>query len=185
MNVARLLKYSPNRFRRELGHIPSAVLSADGEQRYLLTRRTRGGNALLVNFIMLNPSTADAESDDQTIRRCKGFARSWGFKYMAVTNLWSYRTPNTAELFVALPLSPKMDTRNLAVVELVARAADQTILAYGNEGGRCQRDERILAILRKAKVKPKALGVTVKGFPYHPVRRPAASTRRSYCKKRG
>ena len=92
MNVAKLLTYSPNRFRRELGDIPSAVLSADEEQRYLLTRRTRGGNDLLVNFIMLNPSTADAESDDQTIRRCKGFAQSWGFEYMAVTNLWSYRT---------------------------------------------------------------------------------------------
>ena len=184
INVARLLTYSPNRFRRELGHLPSAVLSADEEQRYLLTRRTRGGIALLVNFIMLNPSTADAECDDQTIRRCKRFAQSWGFEYMAVTNLWSYRTPNTAVLFDAIPLSPKVDARNLAVVELVARAADQTVVAYGDKGGQEQRDERILDILNRVKVKTNALGVTGKGYPRHPLFRPAA-TRPTAYRKRG
>ena len=182
MRVAKLLTYSPKRFRRELGDMPSAVLSADEEQRYLLTRRTSGGNALLVNFIMLNPSTADAESDDHTIRRCKGFAQSWGFEYMAVTNLWSYRTPNTTVLFAAIPLSPKVDARNLAVVELVAHAADQTIVAYGDKGGQEQRDERILDILNKAKVKPNALGVTVRGFPRHPLYRPDSTKPTAYRK---
>ncbi len=30
-------------------------------------------------FIMLNPSTADGDQDDPTIRRCVGFAKAWGF----------------------------------------------------------------------------------------------------------
>ena len=183
MIVAKLLTYSPDSFRRELGHIRAAVLSEDEEQPYLLTRRTRGGNALLVNFIMLNPSTADAESDDRTIRRRKGFAQSWGFEYMAVTNRWSYRTPNATVLFAAIPLSPKVDARNLAVVELVARAADQTVVVYGDKGGQGQRDERILDILNKAKVKPNALGVTVRGFPRHPLYRPGATKPTAYRKK--
>ena len=74
-------------------------------------------------------------------------------------------------LLAAIPLSPKVDARNLAVVELVARAAVQTVVAYGDKGGQGQRDERILDILNKAKVKPNALGVTVRGFPRHPLYR--------------
>jgi hypothetical protein len=32
-----------------------------------------------VMFIGLNPSIADGETDDPTIRRCKAFVRSWGY----------------------------------------------------------------------------------------------------------
>lgn len=32
-----------------------------------------------VLFVMNNPSTADAEEHDPTIRRCIGFAAAWGF----------------------------------------------------------------------------------------------------------
>ena len=52
----------------------SAVMSADGNYRYLLSRLL-GPSPSLATFIMLNPSTADAEPDDPTIRRCIGFAK--------------------------------------------------------------------------------------------------------------
>ena len=42
----------------------SAVLSPCGAYRCLLTRRL-GRGAKLATFVMLNPSTADAESDDR------------------------------------------------------------------------------------------------------------------------
>ena len=29
-------------------------------------------------FVILNPSTADTQKDDATIRRCTGYARAWG-----------------------------------------------------------------------------------------------------------
>lgn len=32
-----------------------------------------------VQFIGLNPSTADETNDDPTIRRCVGYAKTWGF----------------------------------------------------------------------------------------------------------
>ena len=68
----------------------NAVISACGRYRYLLTRRV-GPGTRAVTFIMLNPSTADATRDDPTIRRCIGFARSWGIGGVDVVNLFAFR----------------------------------------------------------------------------------------------
>ena len=186
MTVRELLAYTPQRLRRELERIPPAVLSKNKRHRYLLTRHIGAGTRpdRLVNFIMLNPSTADAVDDDPTIRRCEKFAQSWRFDMMAVTNLWSYRTKSPDKLFAALPFLPQIDGRNLAVVKLVARTADLTVVAYGNKGGRDQRDEHILDVLREVNVRPKALRVTAAGFPYHPLYVPANMEPQPYRKVR-
>ena len=178
MTVRELLAYTPKRLRREL----ERVLSKNKGHRYLLTRQIEAGtwHGRLVNFILLNPSTADAVDDDPTIRRCKKFAQSWRFDMMAVTNLWSYRTESPDKLFAALPFSPRIDGRNLAVVKLVARTADLTVVAYGNKGGRDQRDEHILDVLREVNVRPKALRVTAAGFPHHPLYLPANTEPQPY-----
>lgn len=45
----------------------------------------------IVGFVMLNPSQADAVSNDPTLRRCSGFAKAWGFRDLKVVNLFAYR----------------------------------------------------------------------------------------------
>ena len=74
-----------------------AVLSPCGVYRYLLTRRL-GRGAKVATFIMLNPSRADAEKDDATIRKCMGFASRWDCARLQVVNLFALRAADPAAL---------------------------------------------------------------------------------------
>jgi hypothetical protein len=47
---------------------------------------------------MLNPSIADAECDDPTIRRCIGFAMREGFSRLSVVNLFANRATDPSLL---------------------------------------------------------------------------------------
>lgn len=51
-----------------------------------------------VLFIGLNPSTADAEKDDPTIRRCMRFARDWGYGGIEMCNLFDWRATDPKKL---------------------------------------------------------------------------------------
>jgi Protein of unknown function (DUF1643) len=56
----------------------TAVFSACEGYRYHLFRAV-SDSPRQVAFVLLNPSTATADSDDPTIGRCIGFAKLWGF----------------------------------------------------------------------------------------------------------
>jgi len=67
-----------------------AVLSSINRQyRYVLWRIFDPAKGL-VNFIGLNPSTADERIDDMTIRRCMRFASDWGYGGLLMTNLFAF-----------------------------------------------------------------------------------------------
>lgn len=86
-------------------HLRTATLSDCGKYRYELTRVWAEGP--LLEWVMLNPSTADANVDDPTIRRCIGFAKAWGFNGIRVTNLFAYRATEPDALFeVPDPFGP-------------------------------------------------------------------------------
>ena len=60
--------------------------------------------------IMLNPSTADADQDDSTIRRLIGFAKRWGNGVLNVVNLYAYRSTDRGALInVSDPVGPDND----------------------------------------------------------------------------
>src|SRR5438045_3510538 len=91
----------PHRLTAETYHglRRAAAISACGRYRWWLRRSWhQGGNGRVLCFIMLNPSTADARTDDPTIRRCMGFARSWGFSTLDVRNLFAWRATEPTEL---------------------------------------------------------------------------------------
>ena len=80
--------------------IGTAEFSPCGRFRYTLTR-TWDTTLPSVAFIMLNPSVANAEDDDPTIRRCIGFAKSWGKGKLLILNLYAYRATIPADMWKA------------------------------------------------------------------------------------
>ena len=76
----------------------AAELSPDGVYRYKLSR-IWAPDIPPALFIMLNPSTADANQDDPTIRRCIAFAKRLGHGGLLVGNLFALRSTNPARLF--------------------------------------------------------------------------------------
>ena len=86
-----------------------AKLSRCGTYRYTL-ERTWDKSLPTCVFVLLNPSTADATDDDNTIRRGMAFSRAWGCGRCIFVNLFAYRTPHPKELkATGCPIGPKND----------------------------------------------------------------------------
>ena len=151
-----------------------------GNYRYLLWRewnssnldsRYNGGNlsnALsrkTVSFIMLNPSRADAEFNDPTIKRCINFAKSWGYDRLEVVNLFAYRTSKPSLLKQAT--EPIGRDNDRFILESVHRS-DRVILAWGNHGTWQKQDLYTFELLKNYKYLY-SLGITKKGCPCHPL----------------
>jgi hypothetical protein len=112
----------------------SARISDDGLYRYWLRRdlpptlANRTNEAGTCTFIMLNPSTADAEQDDPTIRRCIGFANSLKCTGLEVVNLYGYRTTDPSELHRVADAEGPENTVHLRVA---LNTPGPTIAAWG------------------------------------------------------
>lgn len=156
-----------------------ALLSDDGRYRYWLRRRWAGHDGVginyrLVTFVMLNPSTADAELDDPTIRRCTGFARSWGYDGLIVVNLYALRSTDPKGLWAAQdPVGPRNDG-NLCAAALWAHRDDTPIVAAWGANARPDRVAEVLALPHMDRLT--CLGVTKDGAPRHPLYLPSAAT---------
>lgn len=145
----------------------NAVISDCGRYRYLLTRQV-GPGSRTATFIMLNPSTADATTDDPTIRRCIGFARRWGCGKLAVLNLFAFRATSPADMKRDNdPVGP--ENREWFDRSLQAPHAGQVICAWGVHGEHMGQDRAVLGWLEEHGVEPFALGITRDGHPKHPL----------------
>jgi hypothetical protein len=116
---------------------------------------------------MLNPSTADADIDDSTIRKCCGFARRWSCGGIIVVNLFALRSTDPRGLRQAAdPVGPENDQFLLDA----ARAAVLTVAAWGNHGTYLGRDRRVVDMFHGAGVELHRLGdLTGPGHPRHPL----------------
>lgn len=106
-----------------------AWLSHCGRYRYNL-RRVWDAARPRVCFVMLNPSTADAEQDDPTIRRCIRFARDWGYGSLEVVNLSPVRSPKPDDIARLWPERTHYQT-NRGEIAAACKRADLVVLAWG------------------------------------------------------
>jgi hypothetical protein len=140
-----------------------------GEYRYSLTRLWDQDNPRNIIFIMLNPSTADGEQDDPTIRKCVKFSQKWGFGCLTVLNLFAYRATNPkALLAVPDPVGPY----NNQLIKDLTGETDLVVCAWGSSVPKLiePRAQEVLEILTKNRIQPKALRISQKtGQPYHPL----------------
>ena len=149
--------------------IKTATLSDCGKFRYRLARQWGEGDPLL--FVMLNPSIADAEQDDATIRRCIKFAQSHGYEGLEVVNLFAYRATKPVDLKRAFyPVGPDNDMH----IRHAAQTAGRVCVAWGANASGLNRPGEVLTLLRGVGVVPYCLRITRSGYPQHPLMLPSA-----------
>ncbi|WP_404711536.1 DUF1643 domain-containing protein [Sphingomonas sp. MMS24-J13] len=147
----------------------SAIISPCGLYRYRLDRTGQGSGATAV--IMVNPSTADAQQDDATIRKLKGFGARYGWGRLIVGNLFAYRSTDVRVLSRATdPVGPDNDAHLMEML----READRFVVAWGPAAKlparlRC-RYRRVLEIAQMVSRRPMSIGAPAKdGHPCHPL----------------
>lgn len=149
----------------------SAHISECGTYRYNLMRsmvkpqpNTTSVTLNQMTFVMLNPSTADADKDDPTIRRCIGFAEREGCNVLHVVNLFALRATDPAALSKAVhPVGPENDRFLLNGITTASIA----VMAWGAHPFAINRAEWLRRELRGRRVF--CLGTTKEGHPRHPL----------------
>lgn len=134
------------------------------------------GEPLSCVFVMLNPSTADGEQDDPTIRRCVGFAKRLGFDRLDVVNLFAFRATKPADLLALNHDAEPWGVDNKRQIERALDRAGMVVCAWGAHGGHLGQDETVLGWLEEHNHRAApivALGLTREGFPRHPLYLPA------------
>ena len=110
----------------------TAVISRCEKYRYELTR-TWDEDKKKVLFIMLNPSTADANEDDLTTIRCMNFAKKWGYGGLMIGNIYPFRAKRPKDLKKWFNKHSYGDSivTNVSHVEEMAQQADLIVCAWG------------------------------------------------------
>jgi hypothetical protein len=143
----------------------TAEFSPCRSYRYALTR-TWDTRRLPLVFVMLNPSTADAFTVDPTIRRCIGFAQTWGAGGLLVLNVYGLRSTDPRALRTHPdPVGPANDAT------IVARLAQPIARVIGAWGAHAEpeRARYVADLIREAGHRPVCLGRTKAGAPRHPL----------------
>jgi hypothetical protein len=149
----------------------SAVISDCGLYRYRLDRdyapvgRSFGPR---MAWIMVNPSTADAETDDATIRKVAGFARRHSCFRVTVGNLFAYRATDVRELKTAVdPVGPENDDYLRQIMD----EAQCVVVAWGPVAKQPKPlRHRYGRVVELAQGKPLwCFGTAQDGHPRHPL----------------
>lgn len=147
----------------------SAVLSSCELFRYRL-ERDLGRDGPTVAILGVNPSTADATINDQTIRKDMGFGANLGWGRIIKGNKFAFRATDVKALRSARdPIGPENDVH----LEQILRDADLHIAAWGplsklppHLRGRWRK---VAAIADRVGCRLMCWGTAQDGHPRHPL----------------
>lgn len=140
----------------------SATFSPCRTYRYILTRQWGSGGKILP-FVGLNPSVADAEKDDMTIKKCVRFAELYGADGLVMLNLFALVSTQPKGLRMHPdPVGPDNDR----YIRRALAGSRTAVVCWGNSQDLRGRDRRVLELIPT----PVCLGTTKHGFPKHPSR---------------
>lgn len=143
----------------------AARFSECGLYRYWLTREWDLSRPKAV-FIGLNPSTADANVDDPTMRRIQGFCRRDGYGAFTMLNLYGIRsTDPKGVMSVDDPVGPDTDHWIAMCVE----SADAVVCCWGYQTWLGERPRRVFDMARESGAAVLCFGMTKTGQPRHPL----------------
>lgn len=139
-----------------------AVFSPDRRYRYALVRCPDRSSVRTVVWIMLNPSTADAFTNDPTVARV--VRRSLDFDRVVILNLWALRSPYPRVLREAAdPVGPDNDE----VIRRFVSEAETVVAAWGAFAAFApERIAHVRALVDRPML---CLGFTLNGQPRHPL----------------
>lgn len=160
-----------SRLALKSGITGTARISDCGLYRYILSRRWESlFSDDIIGWIMLNPSTATAETNDPTIRRCINFAKGWGCGGIDVVNLFSYRATRPADLEAKAAdsfdvIGPSNDE---AIMHMLLNRRI-IIAAWGGHKIFEDRKRKVCKMASDIGVKLMCMGTTEDGSPKHPL----------------
>ena len=155
----------------------NAILDDAREYRYTLERTWNPDNDQVL-FVMLNPSTADENDDDATIRRCMTFAARWGYGGIVVGNLFALRSTDPKGLLDHRdPVGPENNDH----LQRLAGECKAVVAAWGNSASGLRLfQDRQTYVKELLRGRMQCLGRNKDRTPKHPVRLPAAAELRKF-----
>lgn len=118
-----------------------------------------------VAFILLNPSTADSNTDDSTVKRCVGYAKNWGYGSLSIYNLYAYRATDSRDLKKqGYPIGEEYD----AILRDLELSNIDIIAAWG-DGDQLARVVKVMELIHRP---VQCLAYNKNGMLHHPLRLP-------------
>lgn len=146
------------------------VFSPCRTYRYSL-RKVWEANRPCIAWVGLNPSTADEQKLDPTLRRIEAFSRAWGFGSFLMLNLFAFRSPHPKVMLAAAdPIGPG----NGDAIALAALQCGKAVACWGAVSGNertANQAAAVRAMLLLSFSEVWCIGTTQSGDPKHPLAR--------------
>ncbi len=148
----------------------TATFSSCNHYRWSLTRYINDSPKELF-FIGLNPSFANATSNDPTLTRLLGFAELWGYGSLVVINLFARISKSPKSLSMCNdPVGSQNDFELNKRISYWSNHDFCTLwIGWGVNGRLMNRNQKLLKRIKKSLKNPYVIGLTKGGHPKHPL----------------